>query len=233
MINVIVRSARKNGWNIYLLLHIMVFIVIRICTPYKNGMVLDAYTDMYYERRVLGINILGYLLLLGPMCKNMLTSTVAISCGNHEEHILLMVKNIICRAVSYSFVLNILFYLIVGTSADDWMLKENIIRIGLLFLTQLIGWYVTGFLYVLLYICSGNVLLTACFSYLCMILLHLSNYVNCYEQLQYYIRLYYLMFHIELYPSFSYLISAVLLYFIVGLLLCIASYKKLQRKEYL
>lgn len=231
--NVMVRSARKNGWNIYLLLHIMVFIIIRICTPYRNGTVLDAYTDMYYERRVLGINILGYFLLLGPMCKNMLTSTVAISCGTHEEHILLLVKKIIFRAVSYSFVLNILYYLIVGMSADDWMLKENIIRTGLLFLTQLIGWCVTGFLYLVIYICSGHVLLTVCLSYLCMILLHLSNYVNCYEQLQYYIRLYYLMFHIEVYPSFSCLISATILYFIVGLLLCIASYKKLQKKEYL
>lgn len=230
--NAVSSYLRKRDWSIYLWLHVLAFLFLRIRTGQGSCTILDIYTQIYYEKRVLAIYILGYLILLGSLCKQVITDMYAIKCKTHECHMRLIGKKLMFRAVSYSFVLNIICYVIVGSCAQDCMLKENIIRVLLIFFTQTIGWSMIGFLYLFLCLCLRHMLVATCITYLSLIFLNLSNYVNYYEKLQYYIRLYYLMFHIEQYPNLFYFLSVALFYSVIGMMLCIFSYNRLQKKEY-
>lgn len=227
-----INYLRKNSWMIYLMFYVVIFLIMRLQKTFDSKTVIEIYTNMFYEKKAMGIYVLGYLLLLGPLFKKWLNYMYVIKSGTKERHMQMLTKLFLIRAVSYSFVLNIVLYCILGTTANDYFLTANIIRTLLQFLSQSVCWLFISFLCLFMKLCFRQMLAALSISYLCLIFLCLSNYVNCYEKLEYYIRLYYLMFHIEQYPSWSVFFGVTLFYGAIAMLMYLISYKQLQKKEY-
>ena len=230
--NSLVRCLRENAWIIYLAFYVIVFFVWRICFAQNNETIIEIYTNMYYEKRAMGIYILGYLLFLGPLCNKIINYHYAIRIGTKENQLAKLGKIMFIRSVMYSFMLNIVFYLMVGSATKDYLIKENIIRVMLQFLSQTVGWLFIGYLYLFIYLCVRQKIVAVSITYLILIALCLSNYVNYYAKLQYYLRLYYMMFHIEQYPSWSFFFGVLLFYMTLGLMFYVISYRRINKYEY-
>lgn len=223
---------QKHYWEIYLICICILYIVTRKYTT-QNETILTVYTSKYTQNKVLGLYILCYLILLIPLFRQTLIENFVIRYGSHEKHINILLHKILERAIGYSFTLNITFYVIIGTNTNDWYRKENFLRMGILFFTQTLGWFIIAEINLLLLLYIRHGVFAVCLSQFIVILLNLSNYVNAYERLEYYIRMYYFMFHIEEYPSISSLISCISVYTILSVLIGICSYKKLCRFEFI
>lgn len=222
----------KDLWLTYLTFILCAFFISRTAFNFSNYSVLELFTSLYYEKRAMGIYVLGYLIFLGPLCREMLNYICILKLETHNALIAVILKKFLVRAISYSFILNIGCYIILGTITNDYALSSNIFRILLQFFAQIVGWIFVSSLYLFLHLIFNKMMVAISISYLSLIFLCLSNYVNCYKDLAYYIRLYYLMFHIEQYPNWSIFFSVLFFYAMMSLVFISISYNQLVKKEY-
>ena len=120
-----VRHNRKLIWCAYLCIYLIIFLVMR-CSQRKELGLEQMYTDLYLEGNVIGLYALVFCLFLIPLCSMWHMDIVAVRCSSVTSHMWLIIRQIFFRSVSFSMVLGIGSYFIIGTSVPDWWEKENV-----------------------------------------------------------------------------------------------------------
>lgn len=137
------------------------------------------------------------------------------------------------RSVSFSMVLGIGSYFIIGTSVPDWWEKENVRYILIQTLLQGIGWIEIGMLFVLIFSYTCNAVWTFLLDYIVFVLFNSSVFVPRMENVAHYTRLYYMMFHIDVLSSVAEIVSVTAMNIVIILIMMAVLYRKTATMQYL
>ncbi|MGN0396048.1 MAG: hypothetical protein ACI4EF_11860 [Coprococcus sp.] len=218
-------------WSIWLVVCMVICIIVR-CKMSEMTTTYEIYSSLYKANFVLGVYILMYIIMLVPLCSRWRSDLIAVRCISNDRYLFMLIRKIFFRAVAYSFVNNFLFYIIVGTAASDWYMKQNIIRTMCLFVTQTIGWVLIAFIFVFFYMLTKNSVISLLITQVLMCGAVLESVFMNYT-IKYYVLLYYFMFHIEQYPSVAAFVSVLMFNCIILLALLFGTKTKLDKYDFL
>lgn len=227
-----VRHNRKLIWCAYLCIYLIIFLVMR-CSQRKELGLEQMYTDLYLEGNVIGLYALVFCLFLIPLCSMWHMDIVAVRCSSVTRHMWLIIRQIFFRSVSFSMVLGIGSYFIIGTSVPDWWEKENVRYILIQTLLQGIGWIEIGMLFVLIFSYTCNAVWTFLLDYIVFVLFNSSVFVPRMENVAHYTRLYYMMFHIDVLSSVAEIVSVTAMNIVIILIMMAVLYRKTATMQYL
>jgi hypothetical protein len=167
------------------------------------------------EAQYLGFYLPVFLISVFPIFNDILKEQVVVRQTNKWDYILYIFGEVCKSSAIYAFAISFGWFFIIGTGIDGWNVPENWIFIGSIFIGQFIGWTMAGMLEAMLYLVIKNLPLAFILCYFIFIATNLSLYVNTSQQLEYYIRIYEMMFHIELFGSIYTLINVMCFYLIL------------------
>lgn len=231
-----IRNSKKMKYNIPRLLVLcfvsLIFVYIRLQNVLSQD-VISQFSLCFNEMQYLGLYMPVFLVSIFHMLNDTMKEQIVIRQTNKWDYILCIFGEVVKSAFVYAFVISFGWFIIVGTAIDGWNTPKSWMFIGIIFIGQLIGWAMAGMLETMLYFMTKSVPLAFVLCYVVFIATNLSLYVNTSQQLEYYIRIYEMMFHIELFKSIYTLISVMCVYLFIITVLIWSCYWLIKHQDFL
>jgi hypothetical protein len=210
-----IRISKKLKYNLprFIVIGIvfLIFVFIRVRGILYQD-ILSQFGACFNEMQYLGLYMLIFLISLAPILYDIFKEQIVIRQTDKWGYTLCIFVEIVKSAAVYAFAISFGWFIIIGTGVGSWNTQENWRYIGIIFLGQFVGWTMAGMLETMLYFMTKSLPLAFVLCYFIFIATNLSLYVNTSQQLEYYIRIYEMMFHIELFNSIYTLISVICFY---------------------
>ena len=223
---------QKYNWHIYLSL-IALYFFIKGRLLGTGQIYYEVYKDSVTDNKVMNLYILVFCILLLYFYKKISRYDYVLRYRHLDRYLIYVLKNILYRSISFSFVLNIIFFLFVGPSAKKGLTGGNFTRVLLMFFTQTIGWIFLGIFIFISFLLFKKMIYSFAMCYIIALFLNYAYFVRFYSRFQLYIRMYYFMFRTEVFPSVHLLLSSVSLFAMLDFLGILLAQKLLSRHEYL
>lgn len=227
------KTVTKYYWSIYIITFLLAFTVIRLFFCDDKQIIQQLYINLYCEDLAVGLYMSAYCLLFVPICTVWKSAYIGVRCDTAYKYINIFFRTIITRSVEMSAVLTIGYFVIIGTSAPDWCNIYNIRYIIFLCLTQIVGWILLGLIFVVFYMFIRNVLWTFVAEYLLIALFNYSCFITADNLVVRHTRIYYFMFHLDVYNSLAEIISAFSMNVLIILVLLVVLYKRISTMEFI
>lgn len=185
---------------------------------------LSVFHQSYNERKFLGTYLTLYLLSVLPVLKGIYDTNKVVRNRSRLRHLQMIWKEIYITAGIFAFLSTIGWYVIVGSKTAEWLNKENVFFVVLIFITQLIAWAEIGILATFVYSVIRNLAITYVLCQFALIMLNLSLYITNSEKYVQYSRIYLFMYDLQQLDNSQRIISvglfhlAVTFIFILGTL---------------
>jgi len=158
---------------------------------------LAVFHQSYNERKFLGTYVTLYLLSVLPILKGMYDTNKVIRNRSILWHLQMIWKEICITAGIFAFLSTIGWYVIVGSKTAEWLNKENVFFVVLIFITQIIAWAEIGILATFVYSMIRNLAITYVLCQFTLIMLNLSLYITNSGKYAQYSRIYLFMYDLQ------------------------------------